>query len=462
MDTRPIRTNVLSRPTNAGRRTGERLQLQLPQHGEIFLRPALANLAIHNSNDNNRKPPRNIRPEKQRTVGWATFLPIIKLDNKFSKKDKNSALPQFIALSCHTHKCIIESTAAQRKGTIMAAERNLKTAVLWHELPDKRVRCYLCDWRCKISNGKRGHCGVRQNFNGTLYSLNYNRVCAANPDPIEKKPLFHFQPGTKSYSISTPGCNFRCNFCQNWQISQMALEDNVLEGRPIPPEEIVADALATGCSSIAYTYTEPTVFMELCADTGRIAKQKGLANVFVSNGYMTLEAIDYAADFLDAINIDLKAFTEKYYMDLCKAHLSPVLDTIRHIANETDIWLELTTLIIPGQNDSDDELRSIADFIANEVSPFVPWHISRFYPTYHMNQDVPTPAETLQRALDIGKAAGLKYVYVGNLPGSKAESTSCHHCDELLIERIGYQITKYRIEDAACPKCKTTIPGRFP
>ena len=341
----------------------------------------------------------------------------------------------------------------------MAAERNLKTAVLWQELPDKTVRCYLCSFRCKIANGKRGNCGVRQNFNGTLYSLNYDRVCAANPDPIEKKPLFHFQPGSKSYSISAPGCNFRCEFCQNWQISQVALDDHIIEGQPISPDRIVATAIATGCSSVAYTYTEPTIFMELCADTGRLARQNGLSNVFVSNGYMTPEAIDLAADFLDAINVDLKAFTEKYYMDLCKSHLSPVLDTIRRIAKNTAIGLELTTLIVPGKNDSDDELRSIADFIANEASPFVPWHVSRFYPAYKMNHDTPTPADSLQRALDIGKAAGLKYVYVGNLPGSKAESTHCHNCSHLLIERIGYQITQYNIEAAACPNCKTTIPG---
>ena len=199
--------------------------------------------------------------------------------------------------------------------------------------------------------------------------------------------------------------------------------------------------------------------MELCEETGRLAKERGLANVFVSNGYMTTKAIDFATDWLDAINIDLKAFTEKYYKTLCKGQLSPVLDTIRHIAKNTDIWMELTTLVIPGQNDSDDELKSIADFIANEVSPFTPWHISRFHPAYNMDHEIPTPPEKLHRAMTIAKDAGLKYVYIGNLPGSNGESTYCHNCDQLLIERSGYNIAKNTIKNNACPNCQTAIPG---
>jgi len=299
---------------------------------------------------------------------------------------------------------------------------------------------------------------VRKNVDGVLYSLVYDRVCAASDDPIEKKPLFHFQPGTRSFSISTPGCNFRCGFCQNWQISQSAL-DGVIDGQPYSPRQIVSAAVQADCSSIAYTYTEPTIFMELCEETGRLAQERGLANVFVSNGYMTLEAIDFAAPWLDAINIDLKAFTEDYYRRLCKAHLEPVLETIRYIARNTNIWMELTTLIVPGENDSDDELRQIAEFIAKEASPDVPWHVSRFYPTYEMTGTPPTPATTLQRALDIGRQAGLRYIYVGNLPGSKAESTYCWRCGELLIERIGYSIRSNAIKDSACPSCGAQIAG---
>ncbi len=339
------------------------------------------------------------------------------------------------------------------------AGRELKRAVLWEAAGDKKVHCFLCNWHCRIGEGKVGHCAVRRNIDGVLYSLVYDRVCAAGDDPIEKKPLFHFRPGTRSFSISTPGCNFQCGFCQNWQISQEVVAGGKIDGQPYSPEQIVSAAVRTGCGSIAYTYTEPTIFMELCAETGRLAKERGLANVFVSNGYMTKEAINFAAPWLDAINIDLKSFNEEYYRKLCKAHLAPVLESIRYIASETNIWMELTTLIIPDENDSDAELRQIAEFIVKEASPDVPWHVSRFYPTYEMTAAPPTPAATLQRALDIGRQAGLRYVYVGNLPGSRAESTQCYRCGELLIERIGYSIRLNAIRDSACPACGARIAG---
>jgi pyruvate formate lyase activating enzyme len=337
----------------------------------------------------------------------------------------------------------------------------LKPAVLWNRAEENKVQCYLCNWRCLILDGKFGHCKVRKNIGGQLYSLNYDKVCAANPDPIEKKPLFHFQPASKSFSIAAPGCNFRCEFCQNWQISQMALEASRLEGEPLEPGQIVQAAMRSNCKSIAYTYTEPTIFMELCAECGRLAKNHGLANVFVSNGYMTIEAIDFAADWLDAINIDLKAFSEAYYKRLCKAQLEPVLQTIRHVAKNTHIWMELTTLIVPGENDSDDELKRLAEFIVNEAGPDVPWHISRFYPNYRFLNTEATPSDTLEHAYEIGKAAGLRYVYMGNVPGVKQESTFCYNCRELLIERIGYNIATNKIKDSKCPKCDTKIAGRF-
>ena len=337
--------------------------------------------------------------------------------------------------------------------------KKIKQALLWQGRQGKKVQCNLCSHRCIINDGKLGRCSVRKNSDGVLYSLNYNKVCAANPDPIEKKPLFHFQPGSQSFSIACVGCNFRCEFCQNWHISQAALESGKLGGQAISAEEIVAAALSTGCKSIAYTYTEPTVFMELCADCGRLAKQKGLANVFVSNGYETREAIDFAAEWLDGINIDLKAFSEDYYKRLCKARLQPVLDTITYIAENTDIWLEITTLLVPEQNDSDDELKKIADFIVNSAGADVPWHISRFFPNYKYLDSQATPTETIQRAFDIGKAAGLSYVYVGNLPGSNAESTYCHNCERLLIKRVGYHISANSITNSCCPDCGTKIPG---
>ncbi len=333
-----------------------------------------------------------------------------------------------------------------------------REAVLWDPAEEKKTQCRLCAWRCLIQEGRLGICHVRKNIDGVLYSLNYHRLCAAAADPIEKKPLFHFQPGTKSFSIAAPGCNFRCVFCQNWQISQTPY-DGVIDGADRSPQQLVEAALRAGCASIAYTYTEPTIFMELAAETGRLARARGLANVFVSNGYLTPEAIDFARPWLDAINIDLKAFNESFYKELCKARLQPVKDAIRIIAKETDIWLELTTLIIPGQNDSDDELRAMAAFIAEEVSADTPWHVSRFYPQYMLTQNVPTAEETLERAYEIGKAAGLRYIYIGNLPGIRAESTYCPSCSELLIDRVGYVVRKNTITDGACPRCGTVIPG---
>ncbi len=336
---------------------------------------------------------------------------------------------------------------------------DLKRAVLWEPIEDKKVHCNLCNWRCVIDDKKLGRCQVRQNVDGMLYSLNYDKVCSVNPDPIEKKPLFHFQPGSRSFSVATMGCNFRCEFCQNWQISQAAIERGQIDGEPITPQQIVEAAVRTGCKSIAYTYTEPTVFMELCNDCGRLAKEKGLTNVFVSNGYETVEAIDFAKDWLNGINVDLKAFSEDYYKRLCKARLQPVLDTIRYIAKQTDIWLEVTTLLVPGENDSEDELRQLADFIVNNAGSDVPWHISRFHPQYKYLDSVPTPLESLERAYEIGKAAGLHYVYMGNVPGTKSESTFCYNCGRILIERTGYYIAANHIKDSHCPDCGTKIAG---
>ncbi len=338
-------------------------------------------------------------------------------------------------------------------------EQNLKEAVLWEPAGDGKVQCRLCAHRCLIGHGKLGKCSVRKNINGVLYSLSYDKVCSANADPIEKKPLFHFQPGSKSFSIATPGCNFKCVFCQNWQISQTVSDGGSIDGQAVSPEQIVSMAQRSGCKSIAYTYTEPTIFMELCAETGRLAKEKGLANVFVSNGYQTKEAIDFAVDWLDGINIDLKSFSDDYYKNLCKARLQPVLDTIVYIANQTNIWLEITTLVVPGQNDSGDELKQIAEFIVEKAGADVPWHISRFYPQYKMDNEKPTPIKTLERAYERGKAAGLHYVYLGNVPGEKFESTFCYNCDTVLIERAGYTIAANNIQAGNCPNCGVQIAG---
>lgn len=341
----------------------------------------------------------------------------------------------------------------------METTGTLKRAVLWEPLEGKRVHCRLCSFQCRIADGKLGHCSVRKNIDGVLYSLNYGKVVAGNPDPIEKKPLFHFLPGSRSFSIAAVGCNFRCEFCQNWQISQAALETGRIEGESLSPDQIVEAAIRTGCKSIAYTYTEPTIFMELAEECARPAKEQGLANVFVSNGYMTREAIDFAAEWLDGINVDLKAFSDGYYRDLCAARLQPVLDCITHIARQTRIWMEITTLLLPGQNDSDEELKKLAGFLVNEAGPDVPWHISRFYPQYKYAESEATPLETMRRAEEIGKAAGLRHVYLGNVPGEKSENTYCYNCGRMLIERMGYRIVANRIKKSKCPHCGAQIAG---
>jgi pyruvate formate lyase activating enzyme len=338
-------------------------------------------------------------------------------------------------------------------------KEKLKEAVLWEKAEDKKVQCFLCSHRCLIADGKVGFCAVRKNIDGVLYSLNYNKVCSANVDPIEKKPLFHFQPGSRSFSIATEGCNFRCGFCQNWQISQAAVEQGRIDGQAIGPQQIVEEAAASGCKSIAYTYTEPTIFMELCEETATLAKKKGLANVFVSNGYQTKEAIDFSKDWLDGINVDLKAFSEDYYRRLCKAKLQPVLDTIEYIAKHTSIWMEITTLLVPGENDSEDELKKLVEFLATKAGVDVPWHISRFYPQYKLLDSEPTPMETLERAYEIGKAAGLHFVYLGNVPGTKTEKTYCYECGGLLIDRIGYRVLSNKIKGKTCPDCGAKIAG---
>ncbi len=332
-------------------------------------------------------------------------------------------------------------------------------AILWQKLENNRIRCNLCSWQCVVADGKTGKCAVRQNVGGEFFSLNYDKICAAADDPVEKKPLFHFLPGSRSFSIACPGCNFRCDFCQNWQISQMAVDAGRIDGQKYEPDKIVQAAVAARCESISYTYTEPTVFMELAADCGKIAGKAGLKNIFVSNGYMTTEAVDFAAEWLDAINVDLKAFTEEYYSRLCKAKLAPVLKTLEYIAKHTNIWLEITTLLVPGQNDSYEELERLAGFIVEKCGANVPWHVSRFHPQYKFTAAPATPAESLKAAYEIGKKAGLHYVYIGNLPGCDAQSTYCRNCGHLLIERTGYFLGQNNIINGKCATCGQFIAG---
>ncbi len=332
-------------------------------------------------------------------------------------------------------------------------------AYLWEPLEDNKVKCNLCNHRCVIKDGRRGKCGVRENRSAVLNTLVYGKIIARHIDPIEKKPLFHFLPGSLSYSIATVGCNFKCLFCQNADIAQMPSDhEGMIMGDPFTPHEIVAAAQRGNCQSISYTYTEPTVFFELAYDTAKLASEKGIRNVFVTNGYMTAEALQMIKPYLDAANVDLKAFSDKYYKELCGARLAHVKKTLK-LMKSLGIFVEVTTLIVPGLNDDSAELKKLAFFLLESLGPETPWHISRFHPTYKLTDRPPTPRETLIAAREIGLKAGLKYVYTGNLPGDTGENTFCYRCGEVLINRWGFQISQYLIENGQCKFCGAQIDG---
>lgn len=335
---------------------------------------------------------------------------------------------------------------------------NDKLPVLWRSSADGTLQCLLCHHSCHLGLGKKGICGVRQHLEGHIASLVYGRVVALNLDPIEKKPIYHMLPGSLTCSIATLGCNFRCRHCQNAAISQvdesMAVETSGTYKRP---DEIVATAIAGRCRSISYTYVEPTIFFEYAYDCSRIAAAAGLHNIFVSNGYMTASAIDTLAPLLSAINIDLKAFSDHFYRRVCGGSLQPVLDAIAR-CHERGIWVEVTTLLIPGLNDSDPELASIADFLVG-LDANIPWHVSGYHPAHLMRQPGPTPPETLVRARQIGLERGLRYVYTGNRAGCGGEDSLCPQCQQMLISRRGFTVIENRLVDGRCPACACRIPG---
>jgi len=334
-----------------------------------------------------------------------------------------------------------------------------KEAVLYEKTEDNSVQCRLCSHRCRIPPQGFGFCGVRQNIGGILYTYAYGEVIAAHVDPIEKKPLYHFLPGSQSFSIATIGCNFRCGFCQNWEISQSTFRDSpVSGGEEFLPPDIVRAAVKNNCKSISYTYTEPTIFFEYALDTARLAKEQSLYNNFVTNGYMTREALEAIKPYLDAANIDLKFFKESSYRKICHAGLQPVLDSIRTMRS-LGIWVEITTLVVPGENDSAEELGDTAEFIAG-VDKDIPWHISRFHPDYKFASQPPTPEAVLKQARDIGHKAGLRYVYVGNVYGW-GNDTHCHNCKKLLIKREGFGIRENNMQGNSCVYCQAVIPGVF-
>jgi len=359
---------------------------------------------------------------------------------------------------------------------------DLHEARFYETLPDGRVLCTLCPHDCRIPDGGRGACAVRYARGGKLYTLVYDKVVTREIDPVEKKPLFHFYPGSSAYSIATVGCNLRCAFCQNWYISQWPKEhlakhaaadgsdhaaepicpslvelERAIPGEPVTPRDVVDAARRTNCRSIAYTYIEPTVFYELAYDTAKLARAEGIKNIFVTNGFIGKAAVRELATVLDAANVDLKFFRDESYRRISRARLQPILDAIR-LYRELGVWVEVTTLVVPGLNDSEEELRGIAGFVRS-VGVDVPWHVTQFYPAYKMLDRPPTPLATLRRAGEIGRQVGLRYVYEGNVPGERGEDTCCHQCGALLIDRYGFYVRQNRIKSGACPDCAAKIDG---
>lgn len=353
----------------------------------------------------------------------------------------------------------------------------LHEAWFYERQPDGRVRCTLCPHDCRIADGSRGACSVRYNERGVLYTLVYDRIVASHLESIEKKPFFHVMPGSLAYSVATVGCNQQCAFCQNWEIAQWPRDElprrlagdhgeapiplaalaYAIPGHPQSPDAIVDAAIEAGASSIAYTFTEPTIYFELAYDTAVAANAHGLKNLFVTNGYISEPALRKIATVLAAVNVDLKFFREESYRRISRAGLQPILDAIR-LYHALGVWVEVTTLVIPGVNDSDQELCQIAEFIRS-VGPEIPWHVSQFCPTYKMVDRPETPVATLRRARAIGVGAGLEYVYEGNIPGQGRENTICPGCRTVLVERYGFVVRENRIKDGRCPACGTHIDG---
>ncbi len=355
----------------------------------------------------------------------------------------------------------------------------MKESYLYKKIKGDLVQCQTCNHFCSLKPDQRGKCGVRENKNGKLFALNYGKAIAVNIDPIEKKPFFHFLPGSHSFSIATSGCNLRCDFCQNWDISQGPkpctkaslvqgkgkVQNSPILGENLPPEEIVKQAKKTGCQSIAYTYTEPAIFLEYALDTMKLAYKTQtqtadsdcrLKNVWVTNGFFSEKTLKLISPYLDAANVDLKSFSENYYDKICGARLKPVLENLKSM-KKLKIWLEVTTLIVPGYNDSDKELKQIASFIASELGKETPWHISRFFPAYKMSDVPPTPTSTIHKAYNIGKKTGLLYVYAGNIPGNNidgiaTESTYCPKCKKLVLGRFGFNIETNNLTKDAKPR----------
>lgn len=332
-------------------------------------------------------------------------------------------------------------------------------ASLWKKLPDGRVSCRLCSHFCRIEDGRRGRCGVRVNKGGELFTLVYDRVAAANLDPVEKKPLYHFYPGSHTFSFGTMGCNLSCAFCQNYSLSQPPRQGKEITGEQVTPADLVEAAKRSGATSISYTYSEPTIFFELMRDTATLARQAGLHNIMVSNGFQSSQCLDALSGLIDAANIDLKAMDAGFYERVCGARLRPVLQNLVHI-RKLGWWLEVTTLLIPGANDDESQLRELAAFLARELGEDTPWHISRFHPDFNMRDTPPTPFDRLERAYAIGREAGLRYIYIGNVLDDTYNRTICPACGATVLDRAGMGLARAHLKDGHCASCGAAIAGR--
>ncbi len=339
---------------------------------------------------------------------------------------------------------------------ILDATEKLHEARWWENDADGRVHCYLCPRHCHIGEGQAGFCYIRVNHGGKLYSLGYAQPAALQVDPIEKKPLNHFLPGTRVFSMGTAGCNMGCFFCQNWDISKS--HSDQVHSVNVPPEDVPSLAARYDCPSIAFTYNEPTIWGEYVIDICRAAHDAGMNTVMVTNGYITREAFHDIYDHIDAANVDLKSFTEGFYGKITLTHLQPVLETLQWLKNETNVWFEITNLMIPGLNDDPGETRCLADWILEHLGPDVPLHFTAFHPDFKLQDRPPTPPETLHRAREIARDAGLHFVYEGNIYSNGAH-TSCPACGALLIQRSWHDVTQNRLRDGCCPDCGAKIPG---
>jgi len=360
---------------------------------------------------------------------------------------------KYASVTCGLSLCGLDSL----KGLALAeASPNRHKAEYWQAVDDDTLQCRLCPRQCLIQDKQRGFCRVRENQDGTLYTLVYARCAAVHIDPIEKKPLFHFLPGTTAFSIATAGCNLRCKFCQNWEISQAKPEE--VQPISLAPQEITQQAKSAGSQTVAYTYTEPTIFYEYMLDTAKSAKAGGLRNVMHSAGFIQEGPLRNLCKSLDAANIDLKAFTQSYYNDICFGNLEDILKTLK-IIKEEKVHLEITNLVLPGLNDSSEEIEKMCLWIKENLGPDTPVHFSRFWPQYKLTNLAPTPVSTLEKAKSVARNAGLNYVYIGNVPGHQGETTFCPVCKRALIVRKGYTVTENNLLEGRCPFCKAEIKG---